>query len=60
MLRQAIFPLAFAFLLSRTGQLQMVWTAFILAELLGIPVALTLWRKSFNEAAFEQPEPSKV
>ncbi len=50
MLRQAILPLAFAFLLSRTGQLQVVWTAFILAELLGIPVAWFLWRKSFNES----------
>ena len=56
MLRQAIFPLAFAFLLSRTGQLQVVWTAFILAELLGIPVAWFLWRKSFNESVSAEPE----
>ena len=60
MLRQAIFPLAFAFLLSRTGQLQVVWTAFILAELLGIPVAWFLWRKSFNESVSEEPEFSNV
>lgn len=50
MLRQAILPLAFAFLLSRTGQLQIVWTAFVLAELIGIPVAVLLWRKSYHEA----------
>lgn len=60
MLRQAIFPLAFAFLLSQTRQLQIVWIAFIMAELLGIPVALILWRKSFNESEFVQVETSNI
>ncbi len=55
MLRQAILPLAFAFVLSRTKQISLVWTAFIMAELLVIPVALALWKKSFNESGIKEP-----
>ena len=46
MLRQAVLPLLFAFLFSCFGQLNFVWTAFVLAELLGIPFALMLWKKA--------------
>ncbi len=60
MLRQAMLPLAFAFVLSRTGQISLVWTAFIIAELLGIPVALALWKKSFNESEIKEPGLSNV
>lgn len=49
MLRQAVLPFLFAFLLSRSGRLNLVWTAFILAELIGIPVALMLWNRSSGE-----------
>ena len=55
MLRQAMLPLAFAFVLSRTKQISLVWTAFIMAELLVIPVALGLWKKSFNESGIKEP-----
>ena len=55
MLRQAMLPLAFAFALSRTKQISLVWTAFIMAELLVIPVALALWKKSFNESGIKEP-----
>ena len=55
MLRQAMLPLAFAFVLSRTKQISLVWTAFIMAELLVIPVALALWKKSFNESGIKEP-----
>ncbi len=55
MLRQALLPLAFAFVLSRTKQISLVWTAFIMAELLVIPVALALWKKSFNESGIKEP-----
>ena len=55
MLRQAMLPLAFACVLSRTKQISLVWTAFIMAELLVIPVALALWKKSFNESGIKEP-----
>ena len=45
MLRQAVLPLLFAFLFNRFGRLNFVWTAFVLAELPGIPFALMLWKK---------------
>ncbi len=55
MIRQAILPLLFVFLFSRTGRLELVWTAFVFAELLGIPCALMLWknnsRRVFREIA---------
>ncbi len=60
MLRQAMLPLAFAFVLSRTGQISLVWTAFIMAELLVIPVALALWKKSFNESGIKEPDLGNV
>ena len=50
MLRQAVLPLLFAFFLSRTGELNLVWTAFLLAELIVIPFALALWKKGIGEA----------
>ncbi len=60
MLRQAMLPLAFAFVLSRTKQISLVWTAFIMAELLVIPVALALWKKSFNESGIKEPDLGNV
>ena len=46
MLRQAILPLALAWALSRTGRLTLVWAAFVLAELISLPYALWLWKRS--------------
>lgn len=46
MLRQAILPLIFAFLLSKTGNIDFVWVAFVIAEILGVPFAAVLWKKS--------------
>lgn len=46
MTRQAVLPILFALLLRLTGNLQILWTAFILAEGLGLPLAVWLWRKS--------------
>lgn len=60
MLRQALLPLAFSFVMSATGELSLVWSAFIIAEILGMPVALTLWKKSFGESGIKEPKPSNV
>ncbi|MBQ8161085.1 MAG: MATE family efflux transporter [Clostridia bacterium] len=44
MTRQAILPLAFAAILSRTQSLNMVWVSFVLAEIAALPLAIRLWR----------------
>ena len=43
MTRQA--PLVFAFLLKGFGNLNLIWGAFVLAELCGIPLAAALWKR---------------
>ena len=48
MTRQAILPVVFATILSRLGQLNLVWMAFVLAETAAIPLALRLWRGAQN------------
>ena len=48
MTRQAILPVVFAAILSRLGQLNLVWMAFVLAETAAIPLALRLWRGAQN------------
>lgn len=45
MARQAVLPLLFAGIFSRIGNLDLLWTGFILAEFLGIPLAAWLWKK---------------
>ncbi len=45
MLRQAILPVVLALALRATGQLSLVWLAFVLAEALCIPFAVWLWHR---------------
>lgn len=45
MARQAVLPLLFAGIFSRIENLDLLWTGFILAEFLGIPLAAWLWKK---------------
>ena len=44
--RQALLPVIFALILQMFGNLDLIWCAFVLAELAGIPFAVYLWRKS--------------
>ena len=46
--RQAILPVVFALVLRMFGILDYIWCTFVLAELVGIPFAIYLWRKSRN------------
>lgn len=46
MTRQAVLPILFALVLRLFGNLELLWTAFILAEALGIPLALRLWKRA--------------
>ena len=49
MSRQALLPVALAMLVQKFGNLTLIWTCFILAEVICMPLALWLWRKSFRE-----------
>lgn len=49
MTRQAILPLAFTMILKIFGNLEMLWTGFLAAELAGIPLAVFLWRKKLTQ-----------
>ena len=53
MSRQAILPVVLAMALRGFGNLKLIWTCFILAETICIPLALFLWRKSFAEVTAE-------
>ena len=48
LIRQAILPVFFAWLLSRTGSLYLVWLRFLLAEILCCPVAYSFWKKAIH------------
>ncbi len=48
MTRQAILPVAFALILQLFGSLNLIWLGFILAELAGIPLALSLWKRAWR------------
>lgn len=49
MARQAVLPLLFAGIFSRIGNLDLLWTGFILAEFFGIPLAAWLWKKGSGQ-----------
>ena len=46
MLRQAILPVALALLLRLTGNLSLVWWAFVLAEGICVPLAFVFWQRN--------------
>ena len=43
---QAILPVAFAVILRMFGALSLVWVSFVGAEVVGVPVAVHLWREA--------------
>ena len=46
MLRQAVLPVILALALRPAGRLELIWTAFVIAEGVCIPVAVWFWRRS--------------
>ena len=48
MLRQAILPVVFALALTTLGQLNWVWPAFAVSEIICIPLALRMGNKSLE------------
>lgn len=53
MTRQAALPVLLALLLRPFGQLEMIWGAFILAELAGMPMAILLWKRAYRRVRME-------
>lgn len=47
MARQVVFPVLLALLLRPFGRLELIWWAFVLAELAGIPLSFALWMKAY-------------
>ena len=46
--RQTMLPLLFALLFSLFGQLNWIWIALILVEILCLPLALYIWKRARN------------
>ncbi len=53
MARQAVLPVTFALIFRLLGILDLVWCAFVLAELIGIPFAIYLWKKAHRDLEFD-------
>ncbi len=61
MSRQAVLPVAFAlWLRALGGSLELIWWAFVLAEAVGMPLGLGLWRKARRNAEAEMGERSET
>jgi len=48
MSRQVILPFVFVFVFKDMGNLTLIWTAFILAEVIAIPLGSALWKKTLK------------
>lgn len=49
MLRQAILPLLLAYALSGTGKINLIWGAFVIAEIVMIYPAMLIWKKNLKK-----------
>lgn len=47
--RQAILPVLLALALRPFGRLELIWAAFVLAELLGLPLAAAFWSRAYRK-----------
>ena len=56
MLRQAILPVALALLLRLTGNLSLVWWAFVLAEGICVPLAFVFWQRNQRKVLILFPD----
>ena len=59
MLRQAILPVLLTLLLSRTGWLPSVWLAFVISELVCIPLAMLFWKRNWSPLRISMERVSK-
>ena len=56
MIRQVIFPLVLVVAVLPFQNLNLVWAAFVLAELLALPVGLLLWRRVNRQVITKIPQ----
>ena len=56
MIRQVIFPLVLVVAVLPFQNLNLVWAAFVLAELLALPVGLLLWRRVNRQVISKIPQ----
>lgn len=60
MTRQAILPVLLVLALRPFGRLELIWGAFVLAELLGIPLAVALWSRAYRKIPNQVKNPKEV
>ena len=56
LLRQAILPVLLALVFRHFGNLNLIWLAFVMAEAIGIPAAMMLWRSGSGATLTGLPE----
>ena len=56
LLRQAILPVLLALVFRHFGNLNLIWLAFVMAEAIGIPAAMMLWRSGSGVTLTGLPE----
>ena len=57
MLRQAVLPVLLALGLTLLGSLDWVWSAFVIAEALCIPLAIRMWSRNMQAVFAPQGKP---
>ena len=60
LLRQAILPVLLALVFKGFGNLNLIWLAFVLAEAIGIPAAMMLWRSGSGATLAGLPETAQA
>ena len=60
LLRQAILPVLLALVFKGFGNLNLIWLAFVLAETIGIPAAMMLWRSGSGATLAGLPETAQA
>ena len=51
MARQAVLPVALAWVLKGSGQLNLIWLAFVMAEMICVPLALLFWKRGLKSVS---------
>ena len=55
MLRQAVLPLAFAYIVSGMGHINLIWLAFVIAEIVMIYPAINIWKNNLKRTFDKEP-----
>ncbi len=55
MSRQVILPFVLVFVFKNMGSLTLIWVAFVLAEVIAIPLGSALWKKTAKYISVTMP-----